>query len=250
MSRPSAAEREAALAPLLLKLRARDVISSEEAKVLRDSIAEIRAFPANTVIVRAGMPLTVSTLLIDGVVCRYSDLADGQRQIMELHVAGDFVDLHSFLLKHLEHNVGSLTPVRLAIVPHEALRLITQDHAHLTRTLWFSTLLDAATHREKILSVGRRPAVARIAHLMCELFLRLGVVGLAGPDRFRLTLTQAELADATGLTSIHVNRMLKQLRDEGLMTFRGGEVVIQDWGGLQRIAGFDPRYLYLEKMSF
>jgi CRP-like cAMP-binding protein len=249
MTRPSAAEREEALAPLLLKLRARDVISNEEAKALRDSIAEIKEVAANKVLVRASVPVNASTLLLEGLVCRYSDLADGQRQIMELHVTGDFVDLHSFLLKHLEHNVGSLTPVRVAIVPHDALRAITEQHPHLTRTLWFSTLLDAAIHREKIMSVGRRPAVARIAHLMCELFLRLGVVGLAGPDRFRLAMTQTELADATGLTSIHVNRMLKQLRDEGLMTFRGGEVVIHDWAGLQRIAGFDPRYLYLERMT-
>ncbi len=250
MPRPSAAEREAALAPLLLKLRARDMIGDEEARVLRDSIAEIIEIPASKTIVRAGVPLTVSTLLIDGIVCRYSDLADGQRQIMELHVTGDFLDLHSFLLKHLEHNVGSLTPVRVALVPHDALRRITEDHPHLGRTLWFSTLLDAAIHREKILSVGRRAAVARIAHLMCELFLRLGVVGLTGADRFKLALTQSDLADATGLTSIHVNRMLKQLRDDGLMTFRGGEVVIHDWARLQRLAGFDPRYLYLEKMTF
>jgi len=249
MTRPSAAEREAALAPLLMKLRARDVISNEEARALRDSIAEIKEVPANKVLVRASVPVTESTLLLQGIVCRYSDLADGQRQIMELHVTGDFLDLHSFLLKHLEHNVGSLTPVRVAIVPHDALRLITEEYPHLTRTLWFSTLLDAAIHREKILSVGRRPAVARIAHLICELFLRLGVVGLAGPDRFKLAMTQAELADATGLTSIHVNRMLKQLRDEGLMTFRGAEVVIHDWGGLQRIAEFDARYLYLERMA-
>ncbi|MGZ8997512.1 MAG: Crp/Fnr family transcriptional regulator [Allosphingosinicella sp.] len=249
MAKPSAAEREAALAPLLLKLRAREVFGNEEARVLRDSIAEIKEIPANRILVRASVPVDYSTLLLDGLVCRYSDLADGQRQIMELHVTGDFLDLHSFLLRHLEHHVGSLTPVRVAIVPHDALRLITEEHAHLTRTLWFSTLLDAATHREKILSVGRRAAVARIAHLMCELFLRLGVVGLAGPDRFKLALTQAELADATGLTSIHVNRMLKQLRDEGLMTFRGGEVVIHDWEGLRRIAEFDPRYLYLERLS-
>jgi CRP-like cAMP-binding protein len=249
MPRPSVAEREAALAPLLMKLRARDMIGDQEAKALRDSIAEIREIPALKTIVRAGVQLTECTLLLEGIVCRYSDLADGQRQIMELHVTGDFLDLHSFLLKHLEHNVGSLTPVRVALVPHDAVRQITEDYPHLGRTLWFSTLLDAAIHREKILSVGRRAAIARIAHLMCELFLRLGVVGMAGTDRFKLPLTQADLADATGLTSIHVNRMLKQLRDDGLMTFRGGEVVIHDWGKLQRLAEFDPRYLYLEPLA-
>ncbi len=249
MAKPPIAEREAALQPLLLKLRVRDMINDEEARALRDSIAEIREVGAGKTLVRAGVPLAASTLLMEGLVCRYMDLPDGQRQIMELHVTGDFLDLHSFVLKHLEHNVGSMTPVRIAIVPHDALRTITEQFPHLARVLWFSTLLDAAIHREKILSVGRRVAVARIAHLMCEMFLRLGVVGLAGPDRFKLGMTQTDLADATGLTSIHVNRMLKQLRDQGLMTFRGGEVVIHDWAGLQRIAGFDPRYLYLEPLA-
>jgi CRP-like cAMP-binding protein len=247
MPRPSQARREAALAPLLLKLRARDVISAEEAAILRDSIEEIRELPAGKTIVRAGVTLDECTLLVDGIVCRYRDLADGQRQIMELHVTGDFLDLHSFLLTKLEHNVGSLTPVRMAIVPHAAIRRITENHPHLARILWFSTLLDAAIHREKILTVGRRSAAARIAHLICELFERLRLVGMTEAERYELPLTQTDLADATGLTAIHVNRMLKRLRDDGLMTFRGGEVVIHDWQGLQRAAEFDPRYLYLER---
>ena len=174
-------------------------------------------------------------------------LADGQRQIMEVHVPGDFLDLHSFLLKRLEHNVGSLTPVRIALFPHDALRQITEDHPHLARLLWFSTLLDAAIHRERILSVGRRSAVARIAHLICELKLRLEVVGLSDGSRFALPLTQTDLADASGLTAVHVNRMLKRLRDDDLLTFRGGEVTIHDWDRLQRVAEFSADYLYLER---
>jgi CRP-like cAMP-binding protein len=249
MNKPSRAERAEALAPLLLKFRARDLIGDEEADILRDSISGIRELPAGKLIVRAGVPLSECTLLVDGIVCRYKDLADGARQIMELHVAGDFLDLHSFLLKQLEHHVGSMTHVRMAMVPHEAIRRITETHPHLARALWFSTLLDAAIHREKILSVGRRSAVARIAHLLCELSVRLRVVGMADERSYKLPLTQADLADATGLTSIHVNRMLKQLRDGGLATFRGGEVVIHDWEGLRRIAEFDPRYLYLDRRA-
>jgi CRP-like cAMP-binding protein len=113
--------------------------------------------------------------------------------------------------------------------------------------LWFSTLLDSAIQREKILSVGRRTALARIAHLICELYLRLDIVGLASGRSFALPLTQIDLADASGLTSVHVNRMLKQLRDEELATFRGGEVTIHDWDRLQQTAEFDPTYLYLER---
>ncbi|HYG46413.1 MAG TPA: Crp/Fnr family transcriptional regulator [Allosphingosinicella sp.] len=236
-----------AVAGLLLKLRARDVVDREEEEMLRASVAEIREHPGGRTIVRSGTTLSASTLLVEGIVCRYKDLADGQRQIMELHVAGDFVDLHGFLLKQLDHNVGTMTPVRVAMVPHDALRGITETHPHLGRMLWFSTLLDAAIHREKILSIGRRSALARIAHIFCELLVRLRIVALAGEAGYALPLTQADLADVTGLTSVHVNRMLKKLRDDNLLTFRGGMVTIVDWERLQRVAEFDPTYLHLER---
>ena len=232
---------------LLLKLRARDVVDEREEAVLRASIAEVQELPQVKVIVKAGVAVSQCTLLINRFVCRYKDLADGQRQIMELHIPGDFLDLHSFLLKQLEHNVGSRTPVRLAFVPHDRLREITEEHPHLARMLWFSTLLDAAIHRERILSVGRRSALSRIAHLLCELDIRLAIVGLADNHSYRLPITQADIADASGLTSVHVNRMLKQLRDEGLVTFRNSEVIIHDWDRLKRVAEFDDTYLYLER---
>lgn len=247
MTDKGAATGDDPIAALLLKLRARDVLSEEEEAILRDSISEIKEIPRAKVLVRAGVVVSVCTLLIEGIVCRYKDLADGQRQIMELHVAGDFLDLHTFLLKQLEHNVGSMTPVRVALVPHDNVRMITERHPHLARMLWFSTLLDAAIHREHILSVGRRSALARIAHLFCEMFVRLEVVGLTDGHSYKLPITQADIADATGLTSVHVNRMLKQLRDQELLSFRNNEVVIQEWDRLQRIAEFDGRYLYLER---
>lgn len=240
-------ERGHAVDTLLLKLRARDVVSDAEEQVLRRSVSEIREFAGNRTIVRCGVTLSECNLLIDGLVCRYKDLSDGQRQIMELHVSGDFIDLHSFLLKRLEHNVGALTPVRLAVVPHDRVRTITEEHPHLARMLWFSTLLDAAIHRERILSVGRRSAIARIAHLLCEIYMRLEIVGLARDHRFQLPLTQTDVADASGLTSVHVNRMLRKLRNDELLTYRAGEVVIHDWERLTQVAEFSASYLYLER---
>jgi CRP-like cAMP-binding protein len=231
----------------LQKLRIRDTLSAEEEEVLRGAVAEVREVPAGKVLVRAGTVLNHSTLLLDGLSCRYKDLSEGQRQIMEIHVSGDFLDLHSFLLKQLDHNVGAITPVRIGIVPHDRLRVITEDYPHLTRMLWFSTLLDSAVHREKILSIGRRDALARIAHLLCELYVRLETVGLASDHRYTLALTQADIADANGLTSVHVNRMLKALREEGLLTFRGNEVVIHDWDALTRRAEWDSGYLHLDR---
>ena len=235
------------MAAAVTKLRVRDVLSDEEEAVLRGAVSEIRELPGGKVAVRAGEVLEHSTVLLEGLCCRYKDLADGQRQIMELHVTGDFLDLHSFLLKQLDHNVGTMTPVRLGLVPHSALRRISEQHPHLTRLLWLSTLIDSAIHRERILSIGRRDAAARVAHLLCELYVRLEVVGLAADLRYKLAMTQADLADASGLTSVHVNRTLKKLRDDGLLTFRGGEVVIHDWQELTRRAEFDTGFLHLDR---
>ena len=238
---------ERALQALLLKMRARDVVDEAEEKVLRDAIGRIGELAPGRPLVRPHVTLSESILLFEGLVCRYKDLAGGERQIMELHVAGDFVDLHGFLLKQLDHTVGTLTPVRYAAVPHDALRRITETQPHLARILWFSTLIDAAIHREQIVSVGRRTALSRIAHLLCELYVRLKLVGLGDDDGYALPLTQADVADATGLTPVHVNRMLRKLRNEELLTFRNGRVTIHDWEGLQRVAEFDPTYLHLER---
>jgi CRP-like cAMP-binding protein len=231
----------------LMKLRARDDISADEEKALRDALGEVINYPADYTFIAPGQELDCSTLLLDGILCRYKDLSDGQRQITELHVAGDFADLHSFTLKHLDHSVMALTPSKIVQVPHEKLRAITEEHQHLARVLWFSTNLDAAIHREWEVSLGRRTALERTAHLFCELQLRLGVVGLATEREYALPITQAELAECLGLTSVHVNRVLKELRERELVEFRSGRVTILDLPQLRRAAEFDPVYLYLEK---
>ena len=231
----------------LLKLRARDNVSPEEEQAIRDSIAEVRTFPSDEVVVRAGQVLDFSVMLLDGIMCRYKDLSDGQRQITELHVAGDFVDLHSFTLKRIDHNIMTITPCRAAIVPHEALERITERFPHLTRLYWFTTNMDAAIHREWEVSLGRRSAVSRIAALFCEMRLRLQVVGLTDGLGYDFDLTQTDLAECVGLTPIHVNRTLKDLRERGLVQFKSGRVTIGDWDGLVQVAEFDSAYLYLEK---
>ncbi|TMJ20274.1 MAG: Crp/Fnr family transcriptional regulator [Alphaproteobacteria bacterium] len=231
----------------LMKLRARDDVSAEEERALRAAIGEVREIGPDKTIIRAGDEISESTLLIEGLLCRYKDLRDGQRQIMELHVPGDFADLHSLTLKRLDHNVMTLTRCRLAMAPHEGLRKITADYPHLTRVLWFSTNLDAAIHREWMLSLGRRSALSRTAHFFCEMRIRLGLVGLADDDGYPLNLTQVDLAECLGLTSVHINRTLKELRERRLVEFRGGRVSIHDLAGLERVAEFDPAYLHLER---
>ena len=232
----------------LLKLRARDSVSpAEEAAIRTAAAGEVREYPADRTIIRAGEELSASTLLLDGMVCRYKDLRDGQRQITELHLSGDFVDLHSFTLKRLDHNIMTLTPCRVVLVPHERLQAITEEHPHLTRLYWFMTNLDAAIHREWVLSLGRRSALSRVAHLFCELHVRLGVIGLTDEDSYDLPLTQTDLAECLGLTAVHINRTLKELRTRGLVEFRGKRVVIEDLEALKRVAEFNPAYLYLER---
>ena len=231
----------------LMKLRARDEVSPAEEKAIRGAVVDYREYPSDRVFIRAGEELDHSTLLLDGLMCRQKDLRGGERQITQLHVAGDFADLHSFTLKRLDHDVMTLTPCQVAIVPHERLRSITEEHPHLTRVFWFSTNLDAAIHREWALSLGRRSANARVANLFCELLVRLRIVGLADESSYELKLTQADLAEMLGLTAVHVNRTLKELREQGLVEFRGARVTIGDLAALERLAEFDPRYLYLER---
>jgi CRP-like cAMP-binding protein len=196
--------------------------------------------------VREGDRPTESTLMIEGFCGRYSTFADGRRQFTALHIAGDFVDLHSFLLKPMDHGVVALSPCRIVTFPHAALREITEQFPHLTRVLWFSTLIDAAIHRAWLVSMGRRAALAHMAHLLCELLLRLHVVGLAEGRSFNFPLTQQELADILGLSMVHVNRVIQDLRAKKLVAWRSGRVSILDWEGLVALAEFDPTYLHLE----
>jgi CRP-like cAMP-binding protein len=196
--------------------------------------------------VREGDRPTESTVLIMGFAARYNLLQSGKRQIAALHVPGDFVDLHSFLVKKMDHAVLALTPCTVGAVPHETLHGISENHPHLARLLAVHIAVDGAIHRQWIVAMGRRSALEHTAHLLCELFLRLQVVGLTESYSFKLPLTQAELGDTLGLSTVHVNRVLQELRKEGLITWRGETVVIEDWPRLQELAEFDPAFLSQE----
>lgn len=231
---------------LFLKTHRTPVIDGEEAVALESAVARTATFTAKQIMVRQQVPLTQCTLLLEGFVERYRDTPEGRRQILAIHIPGDFVDLHSYPLKRLEHSVAALTDVKVAMFPHTAVRALTAQSPTLTELLWRSTLIDAAINREWIVSVGARSAVVRLAHLFCEMYVRLERIGMA-PDRtFALPLTQVDLADATGLTAVHANRMLRQLREQGLVAFRHGEVEILDWDGLRAFADFDPAYLFFD----
>ena len=231
----------------LKKLRARDSVSREEEEAIRGLVGSVIEVPADKTVVRHEETLNHSLLLLSGWLARAKDLPSGQRQIAELHVAGDFADLHGFTLKYLDHDVITVTRVRIATVPHERLTELTERFPHLTRLYWLMTNIDAAIQREWTLSLGRRTAIARMAHLLCELNERLSLVGLVENNAFEFPLTQVEFGECLGLTSVHVNRTLQELRRRELIELENRRVAIFDLDALKRVAQFDDAYLYMHK---
>ncbi|HEU4986027.1 MAG TPA: Crp/Fnr family transcriptional regulator [Rhizobiaceae bacterium] len=232
--------------PLLIKLARRDELSDEERHAIEAAIAKIETVVAGHELVAEGARLNYSILLIEGLCARCKIMRDGTRQIASLHIDGDFIDLHSFVLKVMDHTIVALTQCRIAIVPHERLKLITERYPHLTRLLWLNTVIDAAIHREWLVSVGRRTVQASLAHLLCEMYLRLQAVGKVAGWSFALPVTQADLGDMLGLSVVHVNRNVKKLRETGFITWEGSRITIRNWDRLTELAEFDPTYLNLQ----
>ena len=221
-------------------------LTDEERVRLEAAIGEVKTIAPRKIIARAGEPLHQSTLLIDGVMSRYLDDRHGLRQLVAIHLPGDFLDLHAFPLKVLDHDVATLTSATVATVAHAELEAIAEEMPDLARKLWFATLLDAATHRAWLFRLGRLDAIGRIAHFLCETNARLFSAGLSDGRRFALALTQADLGEICGLTTVHVNRVMRQLREERLCSFRASLVEIPDPLALAARGQFNPAYLYME----
>ncbi len=227
------------------KLHARHDLSGEEEAALRGMRWAERHYERNQVMVRAGEELQFSMLLLTGFALRCKYAADGARQILETNIAGDFIDLHGFILHRLEHEISAASRCDVALAPHPELRRVTERFPRLTRVLWFQTLVDAAINREWTLVLGKKRSRARVAQFFCEMHARLKIVGQTSNGGYALPFNQQELADITGMTPVHLNRCLKELRDAGLVTYRNGQVELHDLPGLKRDAQFDPAYLHL-----
>ena len=227
------------------KLRGRHDLSREEESALRRMNWQERRFERGQVIVESGVELHDSMLLLSGFVFRCMFTADGLRQIVETNLAGDFIDLHGFILRRLEHDIIAASRCEIATVPHAEVGRITEEFPRLTRVLWFQTLVDASIHREWMLVLGKKRGRSRVAQLLCEMQMRLKLVGMTADEGYSLPFNQKELADITGMTPVHLNRCLKELRDAGLASFRNGQVVLHDLPGLKREAQFDPAYLHI-----
>ncbi|MDQ7262605.1 Crp/Fnr family transcriptional regulator [Paracoccus sp. PS-1] len=231
-------------------LQRRDLLSESDIACLRAIPTTHACFRPGEVIVPRGRLATRSCMMLRGMAARQHELTGrpGERVITALHVPGDFVDLHGFVLAGLEHDVISVGESEVEFVDHASLREVTQHFPHLTRLLWMSTVIDAAIHRQWLVAAASLRSSAHLAHLLCELYTRLASVGAAQNHRFTLPLLQKELADILGYTPIHVNRAVRDLRAGGLIRWNGGEVEILDWAGLARLARFDPEYLELDRV--
>ena len=206
------------------------------------SFKELRA---DQDIVREGDKPSQCCLVIEGFQCRYKMLRDGERQIMSFHVPGDIPDMQSLFLQVMDHSLGTITPNRVGFITHDALRELIRAQPGIGERLWRETLIDAAIFREWITNVGSRDAYTRIAHLICEFFVRLRSVGLTKDTTFSFPITQTEIADATGLSTVHVNRSVQQLRADGMISIERGVCRISDFERLKEAAMFDPAYLHL-----
>lgn len=232
-------------APLIRMLQRRDILSPEEVDLIEALPSRRAAFAAGQEIVPEGSRPKESCLVLSGFSARSQHLSEGSRQITAIHVPGDFVDLHGYLLKVMDHSVLAIGPCEVAFVPHEAVRAVTEANFHLGRMFWLSTIIDAAIQRTWITCLGRRSAEQHMAHLICELYRRLEAAGVASGDSFVFPLTQAQLGDVLGLSIVHVNRKLQELRAGGLVEWRNGRVTIHDFDRLAAAAEFDPTYLSL-----
>jgi len=203
-----------------------------------------REFAAGTDLVRQGERPTESCFITDGWACRYKIVCGDNRQILSVHFTGDLPDLQGLHLSVLDHGISALTRVRASFIPHRPLLELMHAHNAIADALTRHMLIDGSIFREWLANIGRRPAYERIAHLFCELFTRMRHNGLTEEHSFRLPMTQNELADATSLSTVHVNRVLQRLRRNGLIVSQGSTHAISDWEGLKRAGDFDDAYLH------
>ena len=185
-------------------------------------------------------------LILEGWACRYKYLEDGRRQIMALLLPGDICDLRMFILTQMDHSIGAVSQVTLAEIPADMLLDLTDNSPHLGRALWWTSLVEEAISREWIVNNSRRDATERMAHLLCEIFVRLRSIGLTNGQSCEIPATQAEFGDTVGLSTVHVNRTLQELRAANLVVLKGKVLTIPDLDSLKAVAQFNANYLHLD----
>lgn len=233
--------------PLIMKLEYGASLTDADRAVLQDLTRKTRRVARHSDISPEGERPENVHLVLEGFACRYKTLADGRRQIMAFLVPGDFCDLHVAILGEMDHSIGTGWGCTIVELPRSAIEDLTAHHPRITRALWWATLVDEGTLRAWLVNMGQRDADRQMAHLVCELLVRLRVVGLVSDDSFAFPITQDDLADTLGITGVHVNRVLQDLRSQGLLEWKSKRLYIPDVERLMAFAEFDPKYLHLKR---
>lgn len=232
--------------PVASKLEAFTRLSSDDLEALAKITRSVRTIePRRDLVSEGDKPRSVH-LVIDGWACRYKTLPDGKRQIVSMFLPGDFCDVNVYILKYLDHSIGAITRLKVAAITAEEMTALMTGRPRLSQALWWHELVTTAIQREWTLSLGQRTAYERIGHLLVELYLRLATVGRAHNGGCDFPLTQNDLADATGLTAVHVNRTLQELRRDGLIELERKQLQILDLDRLMNVSMFNPNYLHLD----
>jgi CRP-like cAMP-binding protein len=231
--------------PLTRKLENFAPLSSEDRRFLAELARPGRHVDARIDIIREGDRPDDVRLVLEGFACRYKIFPDGKRHIMAYLVPGDLCDMHIFILKAMDHSIGTLSACRVVDIPRPRILEMLERPA-IAQALWWAALVDEATLREWLVNIGRRSAEQRVGHLLCELLMRLQTVGLASSNSYELPITQTDVAETVGLSVVHVNRVIQRLRASGLITLRSKRLVIADVEGLKTFSEFNPNYLHLD----
>jgi CRP-like cAMP-binding protein len=232
--------------PLVVKLQTVTDLPHEDIAALNAVCTDTRELAGRRNIIREGDRPEFVHLILDGWAARYKVLPDGSRQITAFLIPGDCCDMHVTILGEMDHSIATVGRATVAYIPRRDMEALTQ-RPKVACAFWWATLVDEAVLRAWVVNVGRRAAYEAVGHLICELYVRMENVGLAADHRFELPLTQEEIADALGLTPVHVNRVLQRMRAEDLITLKRGALEILDYRRLEKAAGFNANYLHIEE---
>jgi CRP-like cAMP-binding protein len=234
---------------MIRKLESIFTLTDDERQALENLPMQLAVIKDDQDLVREGDRPSRSCLLLSGFTATYKVTKEGKRQITTFGIAGDIPDLQSLHLKVLDCSIGTLTQCRVGFITHDDLQDLCTRFPRITAAFWRETLIEGAIFREWVTNVGRRDAYNRMAHLLCELLVRMRAVGLTEDHSCNLPITQGEFADAMGITPVHANRVLQQMRAEGLIELKGNRLTIPDWDKLKQVGEFDPTYLHLEDLN-
>lgn len=231
--------------PFVRKIRAYTSLGDDDTAMLEQACHNVHTHPARHDLIREGDKPGPVFVMLAGWACRYKLLPEGGRQITAYLMPGDFCDMHVAVLDEMDHSIATLTEAKVALIQRDEMEALIESRPSITRAFWRTQIVDESVLRAWIVSMGRRNAIERVAHLLCELYVRAANIGLIAADgRFELPLTQVVLADSLGLTPVHVNRVLRALKENGAIELTRGKLIVVDTDRLARIAGFDDNYLH------